>query len=277
MSSLSLSLSSSGHSVISSPGGPVPSALTPLGLSPVLGLGAVRVASTVVTNVVRPVVSTPVPIASKPRDGAASSIPHPPDRRSLPLQQAQLLIGSGAGSGGPGYYSSSSPNPIGAGAGPGGLVTSLVFPGHSQPTVQLISPSPHPSSHHQLPPPAPVSVPTHNHTNGPLPLSLLQPQFLSSSSLASPGGKAITQVQYILPTLSASSNPKSPSPQLHNLPNSIFNLPTVPPTHMSIANGKQAGPGSLMGYASSPAVGVVSPGARGGGGSYTKSLINVEL
>ncbi|XP_029593357.1 protein capicua homolog isoform X1 [Salmo trutta] len=262
VASLSLSLSSSGHSVISSPGGPVPSALTPLGLSPVLGLGAVRVASTVVTNVVRPVVSTPVPIASKPRDGAASSIPHPPDRRSLPSQQAQLLIGSGVGSGGPGYYSSSSPNPIGAGAGPGGLVTSLVFPGHSQPTVQLISPSPHPSSHHQLPPTAPVSAPTHNHTNGPLPLSLLQPQFLSSSSLASPGGKAITQVQYILPTLSASSNPKSPSPQLHNLPNSIFNLPTAPPTHMSIANGKQAGPGSLMGYASSPAVGVVSPGAR---------------
>uniref|UniRef100_A0A8C7HNT1 Protein capicua homolog n=1 Tax=Oncorhynchus kisutch TaxID=8019 RepID=A0A8C7HNT1_ONCKI len=262
VASLSLSLSSSGHSVISSPGGPVPSALAPLGLSPLLGLGPVRVASTVVTNVVRPVVSTPVPIASKPRDGAASSIPHPPDRRSLPSQQAQLLIGSGVGSGGPGYYSSSSPNPIGAGAGPGGLVTSLVFPGHSQSTVQLISPSPHPSSHHQLPPTAPVSAPTHNQTNGPLPLSLLQPQFLSSSSLASPGGKAITQVQYILPTLSASSNPKSPSPQLHNLPNSIFNLPTAPPTHMSIANGKQVGPGSLMGYASSPAVGVVSPGAR---------------
>uniref|UniRef100_A0A8C7HK36 Protein capicua homolog n=1 Tax=Oncorhynchus kisutch TaxID=8019 RepID=A0A8C7HK36_ONCKI len=258
VASLSLSLSSSGHSVISSPGGPVPSALAPLGLSPLLGLGPVRVASTVVTNVVRPVVSTPVPIASKPRDGAASSIPHPPDRRSLPSQQAQLLIGSGVGSGGPGYYSSSSPNPIGAGAGPGGLVTSLVFPGHSQSTVQLISPSPHPSSHHQLPPTAPVSAPTHNQTNGPLPLSLLQPQFLSSSSLASPGGKAITQVQYILPTLSASSNPKSPSPQLHNLPNSIFNLPTAPPTHMSIANGKQVGPGSLMGYASSPAVGVVS-------------------
>ncbi|CAB1333966.1 unnamed protein product, partial [Coregonus sp. 'balchen'] len=262
VAALSLSLSSSSHSVISSPGGPVPSALAPLGRSPLLGLGAVRVASTVVTNVVRPVVSTPVPIASKPRDGAASSIPHPPDRRSLPSQQAQLLIGSGAGSGGGGYYSSSSHNPISAGVGPGGLVTSLVFPGHSQPTVQLISPSPQPSSHHQLPPTAPVSAPTHNHTNGPLPLSLLQPQFLSSSSLASPGGKAITQVQYILPTLSASSNPKSPSPQLHNLPNSIFNLPTAPPTHMSIANGKQAGPGSLMGYASSPAVGVVSPGSR---------------
>ncbi|KAL0985086.1 hypothetical protein UPYG_G00152730 [Umbra pygmaea] len=257
-----VSLSSSGHSVISSssPGGPAPSAIPPLGLSPLLGLGAVRVASTMVTNVVRPVVSTPVPIASKPREAAASSSPHPPDKKSLPPQQAQLLIGSGAGSGGGGYYSSSSPNPVGAGAGPGGLVTSLMFPGHGQPTVQLISPCPQPSSHHQLPPTAPVSAPTHSHTNGPLPLSLLQPQFLSS--LVPPGGKAITQVQYILPTLSASSNPKSPSPQMHSQPTNIFNLPTAPPTHMSLANGKQPGPGSFTGYASSPAVGVVSPGSR---------------
>ncbi|XP_019896505.2 protein capicua homolog isoform X2 [Esox lucius] len=256
-----LSLSSSGHSVISSssPGGSSPSA--PLGLSPLLGLGAVRVASTVVTNVVRPVVSTPIPIASKPRDGAASSSPHPPDKKSLPPQQAQLLIGSGAGCRGGGYYSSSSPNPIGAGAGPGGLVTSLVFPGHGQPTVQLISPPPQPSSHHPMPPTAPVSVPTHSHTNGPLPLSLLQPQFLSSS-LAPPGGKAITQVQYILPTLSASSNPKSPSPQMHSQPTSIFNLPTAPPTHISLSNGKQPGSGSLTGYTSNPAVGVVNPGTR---------------
>ncbi|KAJ8005218.1 hypothetical protein DPEC_G00144350 [Dallia pectoralis] len=253
-----ITLSSSGHSIIScsSPGGSSPSAL---GLSPLLG--AIRVASTVVTNVVRPVVSTPIPIASKPRDGPASSSPHPPDKKSLAPQQAQLLIGSGTGGRGGGYYSSSSANPIGAGAGPGGLVTSLVFPGHGQPTVQLISPSLQPSSHHSLPPTAPVSVPTHSHANGPLPLSLLQPQFLSSS-LAPPGGKAITQVQYILPTLSASSNPKSPSPQMHSQPTSIFNLPTTPPTHISLSNGKQPGPGSLTGYASSPAVGVVSPGPR---------------
>ncbi|XP_016123218.1 protein capicua homolog isoform X4 [Sinocyclocheilus grahami] len=47
-------------------------------------LGAVRVASTVVTNVVRPVVSTPVPIASK----------SPHDRKPA-LPQTQLLIGPG--------------------------------------------------------------------------------------------------------------------------------------------------------------------------------------
>ncbi|XP_067093832.1 protein capicua homolog isoform X2 [Osmerus mordax] len=268
VASLALSFSSSGQSVISSfpSGGPPPSAVASLGLSPLLGLGAVRVASTVVTNVVRPVVSTPVPIASKPRDGGGAPNLHPPDRKSLPLQQAQLLIGSGPGSGtavGGGYFSSSSPNAVGAGAGPGGVVTNLVLGGafNAQPTVQLISSSHQPISQHQLPPTAPVSTSQHGQTNGPLPLPLLQPQFLPASSLAPPGGKAITQVQYILPTLSASTNPKSP-PQQISQPTSIFNLPTAPPTHVSLANGKQPGSSSLSGYASSPAVGVVSPGAR---------------
>uniref|UniRef100_A0A4W6BIN1 Protein capicua homolog n=1 Tax=Lates calcarifer TaxID=8187 RepID=A0A4W6BIN1_LATCA len=98
-SSLSLS---SGQSVIStSPaGGPPSSSVGSLGANPLLGIGAVRVASTVVTNVMRPVISTPLPIASKPRDGGTSSSPHPPERKSLtPLQQPQLLIGSGPGGG----------------------------------------------------------------------------------------------------------------------------------------------------------------------------------
>ncbi|KAM6968319.1 protein capicua homolog [Aplochiton taeniatus] len=271
--SLSLSLPSSGHSVISSSasGGPLPSSVSHLGLNPPL-LGAVRVASTVVTNVVRPVVSTPVPIASKPHDGRPPSSPHPqPDRKPLPTpqqQQTQFLIGSGAGGGpaalGGGYYSSSSPSPVGGGAGHGGLVTNLVLGGafQAQPTVQLISPPPqHQSSQHQLPPSAPVSGPQYSHSNGPVPLSLLQPQFLPASSLAPAGGKAITQVQYILPTLPAGTNSKSP-PQQFSQPTSIFNLPTVPPTHVSLANGKQPGSGALSGYASSPAMGVVSPGTR---------------
>uniref|UniRef100_A0AAY5JZA7 Protein capicua homolog n=1 Tax=Esox lucius TaxID=8010 RepID=A0AAY5JZA7_ESOLU len=187
---------------------------------------------------------TPIPIASKPRDGAASSSPHPPDKKSLPPQQAQLLIGSGAGCRGGGYYSSSSPNPIGAGAGPGGLVTSLVFPGHGQPTVQLISPPPQPSSHHPMPPTAPVSVPTHSHTNGPLPLSLLQPQFLSSS-LAPPGGKAITQVQYILPTLSPTS--------IFNLLNLILLILLSVQTQSPVLQGKMLVPMSTVRAASAPA------------------------
>lgn len=268
MQASSLSLSS-GQSVISTSqaGGPTSSSVGSLGANPLLGIGAVRVASTVVTNVMRPVISTPLPIASKPRDGGMSSSPHPPERKSLtPQQQPQLLIGSGSGGAaaatGGGYYSSSSPNPIGAGVGSGGVVTNLVLGGalSAQPAVQLITPSPQPPQQQAFSSTA-VSAP-HSQTNGPLPLPLLQPQFLPASSLAPPGGKGITQVQYILPTLPASTNPKSP-PQHLSQPTSIFNLPTAPPTHLSLANGKQQGSSSLTGYTSSPTVGVVSPGTRG--------------
>ncbi|KAM8869920.1 protein capicua homolog isoform 2-T5 [Spinachia spinachia] len=264
----SLSLTS-GLSVIStsSAGGYPSSSAGAPGVNPLLGIGAVRVASTVVTNVMRPVISTPLPIASKSRDGGTSS-PHPPERKSLTLhQQPQFLIGSGPGGGVPGsgggYYSSSSPNPLGAGIGPGGVVTNLVLGGalSAQPAVQLITPSHHhhPSQQQAFSSSA-VSV-SHSQTNGPLPLSLLQPQFLPTSSLAPPGAKAITQVQYILPTLPANTNPNSPPQQLSQ-PTGIFNLPTAPPTHMSLTNGRPQGIGSLTGYSSSSAVGVVSPGTR---------------
>ncbi|KAG7474415.1 hypothetical protein JOB18_008154 [Solea senegalensis] len=256
---------SSGQSVISTTpaGGPPPSSLSSLIGNPLLGVGSVRVASTVVTNVMRPVISTPLPIASKPRDGGTSSSPHPPERKSLtPQQQPQFLFGPAPGVGaavpGGGCYSSS-PNPVGGGVGPGGVVTNLVLGGalSAQPAVQLLTPSPH-SQHSQQ---FSSSAAPHSQTNGPLPLPLLQPQFLPTSSLAPPGGKAITQVQYILPTLPANSHPKSPPQQLSQ-PTSIFNLPTAPPTHMSLANGKQQLSSSLTGYTSSPAVGVVSPGTR---------------
>ncbi|KAL4616808.1 hypothetical protein GN956_G22040, partial [Arapaima gigas] len=260
----SLSLSSSSQSVITSSvtSAPPPSSTASLGLTPLLGMGTVRMASTVVTNVVRPVVSTPVPIASKPREGGAASSPLPPDRKPAPPQpqQAQLLIGAAGGGGGAaaggGYYSSSSPNPVvtgTSGGGQGGLVTNLVLGGTFP--AQLITP-PQPSPH-------PLPAPAHGQNNGPLPLSLLQPQFLPAPSLAPPcGGKAITQVQYILPTLPASTNPKSPTPQQPNQQSSVFTLPSAPPANVSLANGKQSGAGPVAGYASSPAVGVVSPGAR---------------
>ncbi|KAK1895751.1 Protein capicua like [Dissostichus eleginoides] len=238
----------------SSAGGHHPSTVGSLSGTFLPGMGAVRVASTVVTNVMRPVISTPLPIASKSRDGGTSSSPHPPERKSLtPQQQPHFLIGSGGGlpATGGGYYSSSSPHPLGAGHG--GVVTNLVLGGalSAQPAVQLLTPS-----HHQQQA-FPSSAVSHSQTNGPLPLSLLHPQFLPASSLASHGGKAITQVQYILPTLPANTHPKSP-PQHLSQPTSIFNLPTAPPTHMSLANGKQQG----SGYTSSSAVGVVSPGSR---------------
>lgn len=243
--------------------GPPPSGTAPSSL----GLNPLRVASTVVTNVMRPVISTPLPIASKPREGGMSSSPHPPDRKSLTpqQQQPQLLIGPGGGAAGGGaYFASSSPNPVAA--GPGGVVTNLLLGGalSAQPAVQLISPSPQPqpAQHQTLPAAAAISAP-HGHTNGPLPVPLLQPQFLPTSSLVPPGGKAITQVQYILPTLPASAHPQSPPQQLSQTPG-IFNLPTAPPMqHISLANGKQQVSGSLAGFTSSQAVGVVSPGARG--------------
>lgn len=263
MQATSLSLTS-GHSVISTSlaGGHPSSSVGSLGVIPHLGIGVVRVAPTVVTNVMRPVISTPLPIASKTRDGGT-------ERKSLTLhQQPHLLIGSGSGGGVPatggGYYSSPAPNPLGAGVGPGGVVTNLVLGGalSAQPAVQLITPSHHHHlSQHQAFTSSAVSVP-HSQPNGPLPLSLLQPQFLPASSLASPGGKAITQVQYILPTLPANNNPKSPPLQLSQ-PTSVFNLPTAPPTHMCLANGRQQGTSSLVGYSSSSAVGVVSPVTRG--------------
>lgn len=97
--------------VASAPGTPGP----PLTLvQPALTqvLGAVRVAPTVVTNVVRPVASTPIPIASKPLEGAVALSSLAQDTK------ATLLIGSGGGAqqlpiaAGGGYLSlSSSPWP----------------------------------------------------------------------------------------------------------------------------------------------------------------------
>lgn len=266
MQATSLSLSS-GQSLMSScqAGAALSSSVGPLGANPLLGIGTVRVASTVVTNVMRPVISTPLPIASKPRDGGTSSSPLPPERKSLtPQQQPQLLIGSGGGAAAPGvgYYSSSSPNPVGS--GPGSVVTNLVLGGalSAQPAVQLISPAPQPQSSQQQTFSSTAVSASHHQTNGPMPLPLLQPQFLPASSLTPPVGKAITQVQYILPTLPANSHPKSPPRHLSQT-TSIFSLPPAPPTHASLANGKQQVTSSVTGYTSNQAVGVVSPGTRG--------------
>lgn len=263
MQASSLSISSSQPVMSTSAAGGAPS--LSVGANQLLGIGTVRVASTVVTNVMRPIISTPLPIASKPRDGGPSSSPHLPERKTLtPQQQPQLLFGPGAGGGaaatGGGYYPSSSPNLVGAGVGQGGVVTNLVLPGAlpAQSAVQLISPSPQPQPSHQQALPSNVVSAPHSQTNGPL--SLLQPQFLPASSLAAPVGKAITQVQYILPTLPASSNPKSP-PQNLSQPTSIFNLPTALPTQLT--NGKHHGTGLPAGYTSSPVMSVVSPGTRG--------------
>ncbi|KAJ8000065.1 hypothetical protein DPEC_G00200980 [Dallia pectoralis] len=212
-------------------GGQVPSHSVPVSGSGTLAL-APGYGLTMVTNVVRPIASAPVSITSKPIEGSAA---HGANHGK---KGATLLIG-GAGAGGVavtagGGYSSSSLQ-----------VTSL---GGAHQPVKLIAT------------PQPVS----GHAQGtlPLPLPLLQPQFLSAVSLAPPGGAkpALTQVQYLLPTLSAvGANPKSPPPQLTLLPTGVLALPTAPPTHVSLANGINSGARAAVTYA---ALGGLSPGAR---------------
>eukprot|EP00063_Salmo_salar_P022815 XP_013997650.1 PREDICTED: protein capicua homolog [Salmo salar] len=228
--------------------GSAPNTSTPaLGYGLTQVLGAVRMAPTMVTNVVCPITSMPIPIASKPMEGSIALSALPGEKK------ATLLIGGPGAGGGPftaggGYLSSSSPNPVSV--GPGGLqVTSLVlggaFPNQS---IQLIAP------------PQPILSSTHSSL--PLPLPLLQPQFLPAGSLIPPGGAkpGLTQVQYILPTLSSvSANPKSTSPQLTQQPTGVRMLPSTPPTHVSLANGIHSGAGVEIRYAT---VGGVSPGER---------------
>ncbi|XP_030267373.1 protein capicua homolog isoform X1 [Sparus aurata] len=190
-------------------------------------LSGVRMAPTMVTNVVRPIASTPIPITSKPVDGAVTLSSLPQDKK------AAILIGGGGPqqlpiTAGGGYLSSSSsPSPVSVSPlGSSGLVTNLVLGGSfpaAQP-VQLLTPQPHAQT----------------------PLPVLQPQLhptAATSSLTPPiGAKPLAQVQYILPTESPSS------PQLTH--QQILSLPT----NAAVANGVHSGAGIR--------VASVSPGTR---------------
>ncbi|KAM9340503.1 protein capicua homolog [Symphorus nematophorus] len=205
-----------------------PLSLAQQGLTQVLG--SVRMAPTMVTNVVRPIASTPIPIASKPVEGAVTLSSLPQDKK------AALLIGGGGPqqlpiTAGGGYLSSSSsPGPVSVTPlGGSSLVTNLVLGGSfpaAQP-MQLLTPQP-PQPHAQTP------------------LPVLQPQLhptAATSSLTPPAGpKPLAQVQYILPTESPSS------PQLTH--QQILSLPT----NAALANGVHSGAGIR--------VASVSPGTR---------------
>ncbi|KAL0166979.1 hypothetical protein M9458_038823, partial [Cirrhinus mrigala] len=177
------------------------------GINATLPHDAGTMAPTVVTNVVRPITSTPVPIASKPADGGLAVGTLPPDGKP------KLLIGAG-GAGGGGYFPSSSPKPNGQGSLVAGLVLGGTF--SNQPTVQLITP--------------PQAAPCNGAaSNSAVPLPLLHHQFLPAASITPPsGGKPVTQVQYILPTLPTTANPNSPSSQQTS---SFLTLPSAAPTH----------------------------------------------
>lgn len=192
----------------------------------------VRTASTVVTNVVKPVSSTPVPIASKPfprgagegppllspppSDGSSKpegvsmgrigllyadkKHPQPPAMPGIQATSPHLvagpLIGQGlaaVGKGPPSQGSVVTNLLVGtqgygqpSSAGGAGIPVTVLPPGAAitqQPSVQFITQNP----------PGPGQ-------NGPVPLSILQPQGILSGTAGKAGG--ITQVQYILPTLS---------------------------------------------------------------------------
>ncbi|XP_056597016.1 protein capicua homolog [Triplophysa dalaica] len=199
--------------------------------------GGVRMAPTIVTNVVRPITSTPIPIASKLADGGMPV-------GTLPLDwKSKLLIGSGDAAGG-GYLPSSSPKPNSQGS----LVTGVVLGGtfSNQPTVRLITP-PHP---------APCNGTA---SNSSIPLPIIHPQFLPATSITSASvGKPVTQVQYILPTLPSSANPNSPSSLQIQQPSSVLALPSAPHNHATLSNGVHSGGGQGIRYASVPAMGGVS-------------------
>uniref|UniRef100_A0A674KEG9 Protein capicua homolog n=1 Tax=Terrapene triunguis TaxID=2587831 RepID=A0A674KEG9_9SAUR len=221
-----------GPSVISSPGGvlqalvlPEPgrlSAGTVLVPAPSLSSyggapGLARTASTVVTNVVKPVSSTPVPIASKPFPrGAGEGRPllSPP---ALELAPPPLAMLGGAkpeavpvGRIGLLYADKKPPPPASqapsnhlvvgtmgkAPVAPGNVVTNLLV---GQAGGAAAGPAPVTV----LPPQPSVQFITQNPPgvgpNGPVPLGILQPQGLLSGAPGKAGG--ITQVQYILPTL----------------------------------------------------------------------------
>ncbi|XP_058474551.1 protein capicua homolog isoform X2 [Solea solea] len=147
----------------------------------------IRMAPTMVTNVVRPIASTPIPIASKPVEGAVTLSAIPQDKKATLLP---IAVGGGY------LSSSSSPGPVSVTpVGGSSLVTNLVLGGSFPPAhpVQVLNPQP-----------------TQPHTQIPLPV--LQPQLHPSSS------KPLTQVQYILPTESPSS-PLLTHQQILSLPN----------------------------------------------------------
>lgn len=189
---------------------PAPLTLVQPGLTQVLS--AVRMAQTVVTNVVRPIASTPIPIASKPVEGAVTLSSLPQDKK------ATLLIGGGGpqqlpiATGGGYLSSSSSPGPVSVTPlGGSDMVTNLLL-GGSFPTampMQILTPQA----------PLPVSQPQ------------LHPTATTTSFTPPVGPKPLAQVQYILPTESSSI------PQLTH--QQILSLPG----HAAVANGVHTGAG----------------------------------
>ncbi|KAG8429812.1 hypothetical protein GDO86_010351 [Hymenochirus boettgeri] len=228
---------------------PIPTLGTVLVSGP-QGLGilppGLKPASTAVTNVLKPVSSTPVPIASKPlpvtrssssSDLCESRIPGSPvgigvvyahDRKQV--QQMTSPVNS----------------PHSQSKTAGGIVTNVLLgaPSYGQPA---------PSSGNGT---APVTAlqfiaqnPTGN-SNGAMPLGILQPQQLLPATAGKRGG--ITQVQYILPTI-PQQLPGGAAASIHF---------TIPPTNAKMIATPQALPIVQPGPAASPSLGIVSAAGK---------------
>ncbi|KAM4703038.1 protein capicua homolog [Rhinophrynus dorsalis] len=240
-----------GHRGTSESRPPVPTLGTVLVSGP-QGLGilppVLKSASTAVTNVVKPVSSTPVPIASKPPpvtrcssnselcDGRIPGSPvgigvlYAQDRK--PIQQ----------------LASSANSPLQQGKPTSGLVTNLLV---GAPSYGQTAPSsgsgtaPAPITALQFITQNPAGSP-----NGAVPLGILQPQQLLT---ATPGKRgSITQVQYILPTI-PQQLPGGTAASIHF---------TLPPANAKVIATPQALPVVQPGPAASPSLGIVSSAGK---------------
>uniref|UniRef100_A0A673B6D2 Capicua transcriptional repressor a n=1 Tax=Sphaeramia orbicularis TaxID=375764 RepID=A0A673B6D2_9TELE len=141
-------------------------------------LGTVRMAPTMVTNVVRPIASTPIPIASKPAEGAVTLSSLPQDKKSTTLliggggaQQLPITAGGGyqsSSSSSTSSSSSSSPGPVSVNAvkvlsltPPGVTVDSPCWPLSSRITyVQSNLGGTAATAQQAVPPPGPAYIPS---------------------------------------------------------------------------------------------------------------------
>ncbi|KAK1880116.1 Protein capicua like [Dissostichus eleginoides] len=253
-----------------------PKALAHQGVTQVLG--AVRVAPTTVTNVVRPIASSPIPITSKQVEGSATLSSVPQDKKSI------LLIGGGGPqllpiTAGGGYLSSSSSpgpvsvTPMGAPAPPLCRHLPLTPPAGPKPIAQVpyILPTENPSSP-QLPSQQILSLPT----NASLANGMHSGAGLRVASV-SPGTRVQTQSpglpsKMLVPmaTVRSGSTPPHPSISLVAPPlpvqngattgNKIIQISPMPVVQTSVHPG-----GAAAGHSGSPfpvsVATVMAPGA----------------
>ncbi|XP_020793675.2 protein capicua homolog isoform X2 [Boleophthalmus pectinirostris] len=220
--------------------GQVVGSQAPPTLSPQV-MGTMRTAPTMVTSVVRPIASTPVPIASKPAEGAVRG---KMDNNSKEKKPTPLIGGGGSHqpiTAGGGYLSSSS-SPIHVNSINGSaLVTSLVLGGsqllapahpHStplpvlpKPLVQYFLPSESPASPRVLSPPITASMANGVHSGAGLRVASLSPGIRVQTQ------SPVLQTKMVVPMATVRTGNTPPHPPSISL--------VAPP--LPVQNGPQTG------------------------------------